>query len=1104
LSILKEWGVVVHSVVGHSSGEIAAACAAGFLTPQNAIKIAFYRGQAAKELEGKQTDAVGMMAVGLGSKDVQPYINDLADEVQIACYNSPSSVTLSGKVADLDVIRKSLQDDSHFARMLQVNLAYHSKYMKAIGERYEQLLQLSVGSSAAGNADIAMYSSVTGSLSREPKDALYWKTNMISAVRFDEATTSLLHSQAADFLIEVGPSGALAGPIGQIKKTLPGQGSGIQYFASAKRGADSINALFDVAGRLFLSGGSIDLDKVNSDPKVSETLSPSVIVDLPNYVWNHGTRYWHESDASKDWRYKPFVHHDLLGSKILGSAWSFPTFSKVLDLKDLPWLKDHKMGPDTVFPAAGFCAMAIEALFQSTLVTRPVEGISNSNQLGYRLRNVRFDNALVLEENEQQKIRTILSPHSVGVKSSWFQFRVTSTVDDATREHSSGLIRLEATETERVTGSDAEPLKKTSPGRLWYKAMSDAGYGFGPLFQKHLEIESTSGKRSSRSLVDLSPPPSAWTQSEYPLHPVCMDGCFQTVTPSLVAGIRSNIKSVLIPAVIDDLIIFPSSSHSERGISITSSEYVGKGNPDDDKNYLSNCTVHDADSKAVILRLSGLRYHRLDTGANSLAAHTFNSVSWKPDITLLSPHYIAPKKNSDENLQQLIDLVAHKKPGLSIFEVNLDSDDITALWFDHGHDRLRGAYRSYSFGSTSATALVNVQSELGSHRDSTFSLIDLAKLDFQRPDDLMDLVLVKSSSLLPQIASKVISKASSLLAEGGYFCLVVSEPNANIVTNSWAPSEELESLVESNNLEKIHTFHGRDQTLYLSRAPTPLSASAPEIRLLNFGQPSPLSSAIKAALQSEGHRIHDHHVKMPIPQGDIALVLEELSQPLLMRIDEDRWNIIKDVITQRQKVLWVTNGSQFKITEPNLSLVHGFFRTIRAEDPGLSLTTLDIESPTKPESVSAISATLKALAYPAPKSRIDSEFAERDGVIYVSRILPDVRVNAFKNAQSIGRELEVASLHSRSSCVRLVAERLGTLDSLVFAEIAPVELPVKENCVEVEIFAAGLNFKVRLTLCLVIYANKSRTSLLQWESFQRMSAYLAWRELVSCDVSHPT
>ena len=200
----------------------------------------------------------------------------------------------------------------------------------------------------------------------------------------------------------------------------------------------------------------------------------------------------------------------------------------------------------------------------------------------------------------------------------------------------------------------------------------------------------------------------------------------------------------------------------------------------------------------------------------------------------------------------------------------------------------------------------------------------------------------------------------------------------------------------------------------------------------------------------------------------------------------------------------MTNGSQFKITEPNLSLVHGFFRTIRAEDPGLSLITLDIESPTKPESVSAISATLKALAYPAPKSRIDSEFAERDGVIYVSRILPDVRVNAFKNAQSIGRELEVASLHSRSSCVRLVAERLGTLDSLVFAEIAPVELPVKENCVEVEIFAAGLNFKVRLTLCLVIYANKSRTSLLQWESFQRMSAYLAWRELVSCDVSHPT
>lgn len=1074
MSVLKEWGVVIHSVVGHSSGEIAAASAAGFLTPQDAIKIAFYRGQAAKELEGESTHAVGMMAVGLGSNDVQPYIEELADKVQIACYNSPNSVTLSGKVSDLDIVRKRLQDDMHFARMLQVNLAYHSKYMKVIGERYEELLNLSVDKPTAGHPSIAMYSSVTGSLSREPKDALYWKTNMVSPVRFDEATTSLLSDQAADFLIEVGPSGALAGPIGQIKKALPGQGSGIQYFASAKRGADSINALFDVAGRLFLSGGSIDLAKVNSDAKVPETLSPSVIVDLPNYVWNHATRYWHESDASKDWRNKPFVHHDLLGSKILGSAWSAPTFSKVLDLKDLPWLRDHKMGPDTVFPAAGFCAMAIEALFQSTQITRPTEGISSANQLGYRLRNVRFDSALILEENEPQKIRTILSPHSVGLKSPWLQFRVTSTKDDVTREHSSGLIRLETAEAERVTGADAEPLKKTSPGHLWYKAMSDAGYGFGPLFQKHLEIESTSGKRSSRSLVDLSTPPSAWAiQSPYPIHPASIDGCFQTVTPSLVAGIRSNIKSVLIPAVIDDLIVFPNSLHSERGISVTSSEYVGKGSPEDDKNYLSNCTVHDADSKAVLLRLSGLRYHRLDTGTNSLATHTFNSVSWKPDVTFLSPHYTAPlKENSDETLHELIDLVAHKKPGLSILEVNLESEDESALWLGNGDERLRAAYRSYSFGSASATALVNTRSALNSYRDATFSLLDLAKTDFQRPDDLRDLVLVKSNSLSPETASKVIKNASGLLAEGGYFLLVVSEASANsgvaVITNGYAPSEELENLIESNNLEKLYKFNGGDKALYLSRAPTSLSDSlAPEVKLLNFGKTSPLSSAIKAALELDGHLVQDHDIKTPIPRGSIALVLEELYQPVLTQIDEDRWNSIKDAIAQREKILWVTTGSQFKITDANLSLVHGLFRTIRAEDPGLGLTTLDVESPTKPATISVISTLLEAMKYPAPKSQVDSEYVERDGVIHVSRILPDVHVNAFKNAHLAGQELEVASLHSWPRCVRLVAERLGTLDSLVFAEVAPEELPVKENCVEVEIYAAGLNFKVNLMLSLL-------------------------------------
>jgi acyl transferase domain-containing protein len=1068
---LTEWGIHAQSVVGHSSGEIAAACAAGYLTPEDAIKIAFYRGQAAKELESEAHDAVGMMAAGLGAAEVERYLSGVADTVQIACFNSPSSVTLSGKVADLEVVRERLQADSHFARMLQVNLAYHSKYMKAIGEKYETLLKDNCDKPLNGNPAVSLFSSVTGINHNEPMGALYWKTNMVSPVRFDEACTSLLSERtAADFLIEIGPSGALAGPVGQIKKALPGQGANIQYFASSKRGPDSFNALFDVVGRLFISGLPANIRKVNRDERLTDSLNPSTIVDLPNYTWNHSTKYWHESEASKEWRYRPYVHHDLLGSKILGTAWSAPTFSKILDIKDIPWLKDHKMGPDTVFPAAGFCAMAVEALFQSTQKTNAVDGVSKANQLCYRLRDVKFDNALVLDDNEPTKIKTILSPYATGSKGSWYQFKVISSQDDVIREHCSGLGRLENISSEDVSSVDAEPLKHTSPGHLWYKAMADAGYGFGPAFQRQLEVESTSGQRTSRSLVDLREPPSAWSiQSPYPLHPACIDGCFQTVTPSLVAGIRSNIKSVLIPALIDDLVIFPNTSRPDRGVSVTSSKYVGKGRQDDDKNYTSSCTVHDPETQKTILRLTGLHYHRLDTGTDPLASHTLNCVTWRPDVTFISSQQPFPSIKSDlpETLDYLIDLVAHKKPGLNILEINLDSGDESTVWFGKGDKQIRAAYQVYNFISADAVALVNVESELGSQRSASFSLSDLTKPDAIPFDAKFDLVIVKAVEVAANIASQVVLNAHSAVAPGGHVLFAqygtISTSQA-VLINGFAHGEDLETIISSSGLHIVSkVIFDKHRNIHLARLVPPESAptsTSTAVKLVNFRSATALIASIKSELLQAGHIIEEHDARSPISQDDIVMVLDELSDPLLTSISGSEWDAVKNIISQRSKLLWVTSGSQINVTHPNLALVHGLFRTIRAEDPGLSLTTLDVESPAAPSTISAISSLIKALTIPAAKTSVESEYVERGGVIHVSRILPDGPVNAFKDTESTGEKLEVLPLHENENCTRLRAERLGTLDSLVFGEIAAKELPIRENCVEVEIYAAGLNFKV--------------------------------------------
>ncbi|KAL4934949.1 hypothetical protein BDV06DRAFT_229278 [Aspergillus oleicola] len=121
-NLLSRWAVVPVAVIGHSSGEIAAAYAAGALSMREAILLAYYRGAASKA----QTRAGAMAAVGLGYDEVARL---LRPGVVIACENSPASVTLSGDAEALRSVLSSIQEQypEAFQRMLKVNKAYHSR-----------------------------------------------------------------------------------------------------------------------------------------------------------------------------------------------------------------------------------------------------------------------------------------------------------------------------------------------------------------------------------------------------------------------------------------------------------------------------------------------------------------------------------------------------------------------------------------------------------------------------------------------------------------------------------------------------------------------------------------------------------------------------------------------------------------------------------------------------------------------------------------------------------------------------------------------------------------------------------------------------------------
>ena len=178
------------AVLGHSSGEIAAAYAIGALSVESACRVAVYRGI----LAAKTSDAerrLGMMAVGLSEQEARSYLVNLGRRakeqgVDVGFVSTvPTNVTLTGDAEQLDRLSVVLAKQSVFARKLDVNVAYHSQYMKTISKDYERLIGELEGPGPAGDTGL-MYSSVTVSpvSVKELRTAKYWAKNLESPVLF--------------------------------------------------------------------------------------------------------------------------------------------------------------------------------------------------------------------------------------------------------------------------------------------------------------------------------------------------------------------------------------------------------------------------------------------------------------------------------------------------------------------------------------------------------------------------------------------------------------------------------------------------------------------------------------------------------------------------------------------------------------------------------------------------------------------------------------------------------------------------------------------------------------------------------------------------------
>ncbi|KAI6085990.1 hypothetical protein F4821DRAFT_278997 [Hypoxylon rubiginosum] len=380
VDLLRAAGIKLRAVVGHSSGEIAAAYAAGFLTARDAIRIAFYRGFYAKLAAGPSGEKGAMMAVGTSFEDASELcqLEEFEGRICVAAHNSPTSITLSGDADAIEQAQGILEEEEKFARVLKVDTAYHSAHMQRCSKAYLLALkQCSIQISQPAADAPQWFSSVHGGKvmdTLESLDGQYWVDNMVQPVLFSPAVQACVTAvaPAINCALELGPHPALQGPakdsiLAAVERDIP-------YSGTLKRGSGDMEAFTSALGFIWSFFGPAAADLGAFQQACYPTSQPKRVHNLPNYPWNHDRAFWAESRMSKLANTAPGACHDLLGLQTADGTAEEWRWRNVLKINELKWLSGHSLQGQVVFPATAYICLAMEAAMQLAQ-GKPVQSI---------------------------------------------------------------------------------------------------------------------------------------------------------------------------------------------------------------------------------------------------------------------------------------------------------------------------------------------------------------------------------------------------------------------------------------------------------------------------------------------------------------------------------------------------------------------------------------------------------------------------------------------------------------------------------------------------------------------------------------------------------
>ncbi|KAL8284313.1 hypothetical protein RB600_008942 [Gaeumannomyces tritici] len=878
IDLFASWGIQPKAVVGHSSGEIAAAYAAGFISAPEAMVAAYLRGYAVTHY----APVGSMLAVGLSPRDSQPWLEK-----------------------------------------------------------------------RGGNAS----------------------RNLCSRVLFDEAIVTLGKHHVLDkvkAMVEIGPHPALSGP---FKQTCQSNNlTGYSYTASLVRNKNSAEQLVRTAGALFLQNYPVDILAVNSLANLGRKADvPKLLVDLPPYQWNYDKTYWAESRFSAEQRHPTHGRHDLLGSRLYGLSERAMAWKNCLRHEDLPWLKDHKLGGEDIFPAAAHLSVAAEALWQ-VCDNRGVDIESVT------FRDVVLSVALSVPETDGG-IETQLRLDYVN--DDWFHFSVQSWADGEWNVHCEGLVGAnnhKGNSTPDTPVADGgRHLPRSVGAKHWYAGFRRVGFEYGPSFQTASNIHASQELQhaSGDVLVSARSGSSAAIvgESRYLAHPSTIDGCLHPALISINAGRHREMPNGVVPIRFEEITVWP-----QQATESFTGHGVGWLNEQIGRHFHSGMKLVAPSGETILdgRNMVCISYQATVPSGSKKARprEPYMQNVWRPDLAVLTSEQATRVLSSTatsevDAVTELVSLAEHKRHvGHAVIL---------------GYGNNVAAHEDLLRKVSALTSVTLAAAETGSDLAGLFANLSIVPLGADGSDDLdWDGALAGPHHLAiigkkQRLDKEFFQKLASHMSPDGRAVFVTATPEATAI-------DALLHRAEFSGIDIAVEFLGASVIVstYIGPSVNGHVRNPDTLLLLRHGGNS------RYALDATELRGEVTALERDLSKGgvdkaanDLAqatkIVIDDTAGELLSSLTSDSFEFVKAALTRNVPVVWLTQG----VNQGS---------SITAAMSSAQIVWLDVDQDERPSDVARVIAS-QLEHPPAKKSGADTEFWLHEGVVQICRVVSNEPLN---------------------------------------------------------------------------------------------------------------